>query len=170
MKSVSFTGHRPEKIAKWRDNPQATERSIRGALAEEIVRLVAEGAEYFLCGMAPGVDLWAADELLRLRAEGGIDKGVALAAVVPYEGFSRSFDAESKRLYERVLEGAEVVVVMANHYHHACYARRNRYLVDNADRVVAYYEGGRGGTRQTIDYARKQGKEVVNLHQPTLFD
>lgn len=169
IKRVCFTGHRPEKIAGWSENPEAIERSVRAALAEEIVRCVADGAERFLCGMAPGFDLWAADELLRLRALGGIGGDVELVAVVPHEGFSRTFDEASKVLYEEVLAAASEVVTLSPHYYHQCYARRNRYLVDNADFVVAYYEGCSGGTRQTIDYARKQGRGVVNLHQPTLF-
>ena len=39
------------------------------------------------------------------------------------------------------------------------YMIRNKYLVDHSDRLRAFYDfRGRGGTLNTIDYARSQGK------------
>ncbi len=41
------------------------------------------------------------------------------------------------------------------------YQIRNRYMVDNADRVVAFTDGRKsGGTYNTIQYAQSQGKGV----------
>ena len=33
--------------------------------------------------------------------------------------------------------------------------------VDHSSRVIAIYNGTSGGTRNTIDYARKQGCQVI---------
>lgn len=42
-------------------------------------------------------------------------------------------------------------------------------MVDHADRIIAVYNGcGRGGTAYTIDYAKRQGKEVVIIDPGTL--
>lgn len=38
--------------------------------------------------------------------------------------------------------------------------RRNRMMVDNADAVIAIWDGHSPGTKSTIDYAQKQGKPV----------
>lgn len=37
---------------------------------------------------------------------------------------------------------------------------RNRQIVDNADIVIAFWDGESRGTLYTIDYARKKGKRV----------
>ena len=37
---------------------------------------------------------------------------------------------------------------------------RNRQIVDDADEVVAFWDGGSRGTKSTIDLAKKQGKPV----------
>jgi len=52
------------------------------------------------------------------------------------------------------------------------YFIRNRYLVNNCDRLEAFYDlRGRGGTFQTIKYARSMGKDLnVNLLSGTDFD
>ena len=39
-------------------------------------------------------------------------------------------------------------------------ARRNQSLIDQADTVVAFWDGVSGGTRRTIDRALDSGKEV----------
>ena len=168
---VSFTGHRPDKITGWKEAKGEVEIAIRKALSGEIVRLVREeGADTFLSGMAPGVDLWAADEVLRLRGEGQIGADVLLVLAVPYPNFERSFRAEWRELYGDVLERADEVVYVSAGYHYGCYTRRNDYLVEMADVVLAYYEGSEGGTRYTIRKAEKGGKRVVNLLQRELFD
>ncbi len=38
---------------------------------------------------------------------------------------------------------------------------RNRLIVDNADMVVAFWDGVSPGTKHTIEYARSVGKKVI---------
>lgn len=168
---VSFTGHRPDKIAGWSEAQGAVEVALRRALAREILRLVEEeGAEEFVSGMAPGVDLWAADEVLRLRGEGVIPSHVRLLLAIPYPAFERSFGAQWRTLYESIVAGADEVVYVSHGYHHGCYQKRNDYLAERADVLLAYYEGSEGGTRYTIRRAEKLGKRVINLLQRNFFD
>lgn len=167
---VSFTGHRPDKITGWNAHPDRVERTLRTALAAEVERLaVEEGAHTFMSGMAPGVDLWAADEVLRLRQEGRIGGDVRLVLAIPYPNFERSFGVCYRALYESVAARADEVVYVSRGYHHGCFTLRNNFLADRADVVVAYYEGVDGGTRYTIRRAQKSGKRVVNVHLPSLF-
>lgn len=167
---VSFTGHRPDKIMDFEGSRGEVEVAIRKRVAEEIIRLAEEGATTFLSGMAPGFDLWAADEVLRLRGEGRIDRTVRVVLAIPYPAFERSFGAEYRPLYNSILESADEVFYTSCGYHHGCYARRNDFLADNADVLLAYYEGTEGGTRYTIRKAEKSGKRVINIHQRRLFE
>ena len=38
---------------------------------------------------------------------------------------------------------------------------RNRRMVENCDLVIAFWDGSSKGTRSLIDYAIKQGREVI---------
>ena len=40
---------------------------------------------------------------------------------------------------------------------------RNRHMVDRSDLVICYVEHNSGGAYQTMQYALKQEKEVINL-------
>jgi len=68
-----------------------------------------------------------------------------------------------------VLKAADRIKLISPEYHRGCYHARNRYMVDNADRVIAVYDGSSsGGTAYTVDYARKQGKEIIIINPFTL--
>lgn len=41
--------------------------------------------------------------------------------------------------------------------------RRNRYMVEHSGRVIAVFDGQEGGTKRTVEYAMRQGLEVVLL-------
>ena len=46
--------------------------------------------------------------------------------------------------------------------------KRNEYMVDNSDKVFAFWNGEeKGGTWNTIQYARKKGKdlEIIDLRK-----
>ncbi len=163
--TLSFSGHRPEKI---KDFTPDTERRIRAALHASLVEACRMGYRQFLSGMAPGFDLWAADEVLKLR-ETANNPDIELTAVVPYPRFRNSFAPDAAELYDRTIGYANRTVTIAPEYHHAVFHRRNDFLVDNASLLICYYEGTPGGTRYTVQRAARKGLRIVNLFAPELF-
>ena len=84
MHRVCFTGHRPEKLTR-------DEKSVMKDLEKEIRKAVSDGLNVFITGMARGVDIWAAQIVLKLRDEGC---NVRLICACPYEGSERSWSQE----------------------------------------------------------------------------
>lgn len=109
-------------------------------------KLYEEGYRVFLCGMALGFDMAAAEAVLALRAR---RQGVRLVAVIPFAGQELRFPKREQLRYERLLAEADERVVLAQHYSRGCYMVRNNYLVDHASVLVAWYNGGVGGTQYT---------------------
>ena len=54
-------------------------------------------------------------------------------------------------------------VVISKEYTAGCMMKRNRYMVDNADVVLAYLKKSSGGTYNTVKYAVSEGKEVIYI-------
>lgn len=50
-------------------------------------------------------------------------------------------------------------------YHQGVFRMRNEWMVDHSNRVIVYYNGTHGGTRNTIEYAEKKMIEVVMLQE-----
>ena len=56
---------------------------------------------------------------------------------------------------------ADLVVDLCDHFHKGVFQQRNVWMIDHSNRVIAYYNGTAGGTRNTINYAMSKQIEVV---------
>ncbi|MBR1962955.1 MAG: DUF1273 family protein [Alistipes sp.] len=147
--TACFTGHRTY------DGNRNEE--LKAAIRE----LYARGYRTFLCGMAVGFDLAAAEVALSLRDE---LKGLQVVAVVPFEGMQLRFSESQRALFERVAHGADEVITLATRYSASVYALRNNYLVDNCTAVIAYFTGQKGGTAYTVRRAVKKLAYIINIY------
>lgn len=145
-----FTGHRPEKL-------HAGEMQIKLALQKEISIAIASGITIFISGMARGVDLWAAQLVLKRKKE---NPEIKLFCAVPYEGFEKRWPPEWRRVYREIWNAADGRKVFYPSFTYAAFQARNRWMVDHSVRVIAVYNGGRGGTFNTIEYAKRQDVRV----------
>ena len=150
---VCFTGHRPEKLNK-------SEAEIVASLEREICAAITEGFQTFISGMARGVDIWAAEVVLRLRDNGA---PIHLIAASPYPGFERAWSPAWQSRYASALAGADIVRFISPQYARGCFQRRNEWMVDHAGRVIAVFNGEKGGTKNTIAYAERQHVPVIYI-------
>lgn len=131
----------------------------QNALSDRLEQLIEGGCETFLCGMAEGFDLTALSCLARLKRE----KKFFVEACIPYEGFSRRFSSENRRLFEELLTWCDRETVLFPAYRDGCFLARNRYMVDCADVLLAYCNRTKGGTAYTVNYAERKGVPVILL-------
>lgn len=116
-----------------------------------------------ISGMARGVDIIGAEIVLSLKKKG---QPVRLICASPFEGFESSWSAEWKERYHSIIGQADLVRYICPGYSRACFQIRNEWMVDHSARVLAVYNGEPGGTKNTIDYATRQGVEVVLVQRP----
>lgn len=151
VRACAFTGHRPERLGY----PEA---EVIAWLATEIQNAIRDGCTTFISGMQRGVDLWAAEEVLRRRGAG---QPVRLVAAAAFRGMEDRWSEDWKRRYERVLHAADKIVFVSDTPGRAAFFERNRYMVDHAARLIAVYCGGGGGTLETIRYAERKHRKVI---------
>ena len=58
--------------------------------------------------------------------------------------------------------------VTSDDYRDGCMMKRNRFLVDTSQYILAVYDGQRGGTMSTINYAKKKKRTIIIIN-PTDF-
>lgn len=146
-----FTGHRPGKL----DRP---EEELRACLEAAIRQAVKDGYVCFITGMAPGIDLWAGETVLKLKEE---FPDIKLAAALPYPEFGRRSHNDLREATERLLMAADMVFCVRSEYSRFSYTDRDRWMVDRSSRIIAAFNGSPGGTRYTLEYAAKRGLERV---------
>lgn len=148
--TVSLFGHR--QIT----NPY----EIETALAEE-VRTLIRSKEYveFLVGRNGEFDLLAASVILRTR--NALDFGNnALILVLPYMTSDyRKNTAALESYYDEI----EICGESAECHFKSALQVRNHIMVDRSDLIVCCVSHESGGAFQTIQYAQKQNKRIINL-------
>ena len=148
-----FTGHRPEKLG-------ISEARAKALLKSAIQQAISEGYVTFLSGMARGIDLWAAEIVIEEREK---NDNIHLVCVSPFNGFEMRWSEQDKTTYYSIMEQADLVKYISQHYYKACFQVRNEWMVDRVSRVIAAYNGTKGGTKNTIEYANRKEIFVENI-------
>ena len=148
-----FTGHRPNKL-------DYSESEIKLLLETAIDNAISDGYVTFITGMAEGVDIWAAEIVLKKKKE---NKDLHLICAVPHPEFKKRRSQYEIERYENIIKNADYVTTISDNYYRACYQKRNVWMVDHSSLVIAVFNGTASGTKNTVDYARKVGVHIVNV-------
>lgn len=160
MKACAFTGYRPEKLPFGSDETDPRCEQLKQRLFCEILKMTREDVHVFLCGMARGVDMWAAETVLQIQAAAPLRR-IQLWAIVPYDRQALAWSAQEQTRYQRILKRASRIEYVSHEYYEGCLQKRNRYMVDHASRLLAVYDGKSGGTASTIRYAQQKGLDIA---------
>ena len=152
MKTCCFTGHRIIKIT-----PELVQR-----LKDTIIKLITQSVTDFYNGGAIGFDMLCAEAVIALKAEHSDIKLHMLLPCPPEEHAKRWNKAQIAR-YNEILQAADSVTVLSEHYTEDCMKQRNKRLVELADCCICYCTNPRSGTGQTVRMAREKGIDVINL-------
>lgn len=163
MIKCAFTGHRPQSLP-FRFN-ETDERciSLKQKLRTEIVRMIEdEGADYFISGMAIGIDMYAAEIVLDLKDANYPD--IKLECAVPCESQQEKWAKALQERYAANVAKCDKRTLLQKEYTPGCMEKRNRYMVDQADALIAVWDGRPSGTGKTIRYAMEKNKPIHVIH------
>ncbi len=122
-------------------------------LLSEIQRAIEEGVDTFLCGMAMGFDLLAAELVLMLKTE---NPALRLVLCIPCAEQTKHYPQSEALRYRSIELVADESILLSENYYKGCMHARNRYMADEADRLIAYCNKPTGGTAYTVNYFRKK--------------
>jgi uncharacterized phage-like protein YoqJ len=138
MTVFAISGHRPEKMKP------GIRVDIERLITEELVK---HDDPYVIQGMAAGVDLWAARAAFRAD--------IPFECAIPFKGHEPRKDFGVRYDYEQALKYADKITYVTDYEKYPgafVYELRNRYMIDNADLLIAVYNGSPGGTRNAVEY------------------
>lgn len=154
-----FTGHRPEKL-------KTPEERLEMLLEEEIKKAIACGFTTYITGMAKGTDIVAGEIVLHLREQ---DDRLKLICALPHPGFGLHWGGGWTERFNRVLAAADLVRTICPSFSYASYQARNEWMVNHSSLVIGVFNGERGGTRNTLDYAQRTGVPCVVIRDGGKF-
>lgn len=155
-----FTGHRITKLP-WRGNEaDARALALKEQLYSRLCGIYAMGYRHFICGMAVGCDTYFAEAVLKLRDS---FPDVTLEAAIPCGGQPDRWPLSDRLRYNRILNSCNKITVLQVEYTPDCMMKRNRYMVDSSSLLLACFDGSPGGTRNTVEYAKKQNLDIIYI-------
>jgi len=154
-----FTGYRPQNLP-WKNNEEDIRcLKMKERLNQEILRAIDNGYNVFISGMALGFDMICAEMVLDLKKK---YKSIKLVGAVPCKTQDKFWKEKNKQRYRSVLSQLDDVRCIYDDYIGSeCMLERNRFMINNSSLVIALFDGKNGGTKKTIDYAKKQNKNII---------
>ena len=147
-----FTGHRKISLGE--------QVEITDKLKTVIGDLYQRGVRYYGAGGAIGFDTLASKAVLAMKEK---CPGIKLILVLPCLAQTKGWNRRDIEEYESIKSRADKVVYISREYTVGCMYKRNRHLVDNSGVCVCYMNRSSGGTAYTVQYAREQGLEIINI-------
>lgn len=146
---IACTGHRPSKLPR-------TGYDLTPLIALVKPWLATRKPDAVISGMALGWDTAVAIAAL--------DLGIPVRGYVPFVGQADAWPIRSQEVYRSILQRCESIrVVSLGGYEVWKMQARNEAMVDDADMVLALWNGEKGGTANCVAYAEKQKKPIENL-------
>ena len=158
--SVAFTGYRPSKLPYLNDLEGPETKALYNALYAEFERLILRDYRFFLTGGALGCDLLAAEAVVALKKKYR-KKHIVHELCIPCYNHDAKWEEKDKRRLEEIKKSSIVTYVTDSDYINGCMQKRNRYMVDTSSVLVAVFDGVSGGTKNTVEYAKKLGKRLI---------
>lgn len=156
--SACFSGHRANKMP-YSEIGKEYEK-LENIIKEEITKLIREGVSEFFAGGQNGCDEVCSLIVMHLKEELGTTANLNL--VLPYSGMDKGFTDIQKDNFKWIKQKAKTIKVLHEKHTKNCYRKRNQYLVDNSDFLIAIRMKNalHSGTQMTINLAKKKGIEV----------
>lgn len=158
-----FSGHRAQSLP-WKFNEASPRCQImKEKLKEEIIKAIKRGYVNFICGMALGFDVICAETVIELKKE---YPEIKIIGALPCRTQDKLWQEKDKKRYREILEKLDKIRCIYDEYIGAeCMLERNRYMVNNSSLLIALFNGKPGGTKSTIEYAKKQNLRIIVITQ-----
>lgn len=154
-----FTGHRPNTFP-WKNNTDDVRcKLLLDRIENAIDTALSLGIRNFICGNALGVDTWAAEIILKKKEQ---FPDIFLELALPFE----SHNCNVTECIEIQKKADLVHTVSTEKCIKSAYFKRNKYMVEHSQFLIAVYDdtGGKiGGTKWTFDYAKEKGLKIIQV-------
>lgn len=159
-KTACFTGHRPDKLNGY--NPRDNKELLWKLRSFVVQHIEEKNVKTFITGMALGIDTWSALIVLKLKEQ---YPDLKLIAAVPCQNHSDKWTKESRDQWQYIIDRCNEVVYVSNEpYTKWCMQKRNEWMCNNSDYVIAVWDESSGGTGNCVKYAIKTEKEITYIN------
>lgn len=161
--AMCFSGHRPEMLPGEGNQSFEGYKQLKSLVDLHVCDAINEGYSVFYTGMARGVDLLAALTVLSFRKK---YRHIKLICVLPYRHQGDKYIKKDAYDYGFITYKADEVICLQEDYSRDCMRKRNQYMVDHSDKLLAVVRNYKSGTGMTINMAKRKGIpiDIIDLN------
>jgi len=158
---IAITGHRPNKLGNDYDLTSPLIQKIKSRIITVIGNVVAMDASNpkprLITGMALGIDT--------LFAKIAIELNIPFIAAIPCLRHDSKWIDKSRYEYGQILMNKLCTVHLVSNceYNSSVMQKRNKWMVDNCDHLIAVWDGTSGGTANCVRYAESVKKNIFRI-------
>lgn len=151
---IAVTGHRPNKLNNEYDGVGPVSNHIREALQRNIDQFI---PTKMISGMALGVDM--------IWSELAIKNKIPLISALPCANHHKKWPEKAQKRWLNIINHKLCTThfVSTNEYTAWCMQKRNEWMVNNCNMLIAVWDGTKGGTYNCIDYATTKLKQIIYI-------
>lgn len=169
---IAFTGHRPDKLGGY-DLNSPYNLKVRKRIKDlvlKVIELKKDNKYEFYTGGALGVDTIAFEVCQEIKKELEGKTEIRVVLCIPFEGFHKVWiNQQAKDRLQSHIDVADdiaIVDLLEEYYTSELmykYQKRNEFMVNHCDLLIAVHDGSSGGTKNCIEYAEKIGKKILTI-------
>lgn len=163
--TACFSGHRPEKL-HFSENYAEELELLKSLIRKEINSAIDLGYKTFITGMAKGVDIWAALEVLQIKKE---NPDIKLVGISPFRNEKARLKGLDLWNYDLIVNNCERMIYISDDFFRSCFFVRNRFMVDHSSLIIGVVGDTNSGTGNTLKYAEKQGLKISVIDINTVY-
>jgi len=157
--TACFIGHRSQKLPWGFDEDDERCKVMKVNLEREIEKAIERGYKTFISGMGVGFDMICVETVIKLKKK---YRDIKIVGALPCKNQDKYWPVKQQRRYGFLKTKLDKIRCLYDKYNGAqCMIERNRYMVNSSSLMIALYDGLSGGVKSTIEYAKRQGLEVV---------
>ena len=120
------------------------------------------GVRQFLCGVTPGIEMWAAEIVLDLMKD---YPDLELYCVVSFSGQSDKWSLKKQARYKKILEQCtEIIYLHTKEDSSKRYWTQKMFLLDHTNVLIAVFEihtSPKGTLMRVLNKARENGTRII---------
>ena len=130
-------------------------------LLKKHIKTLIDSKEYvdFFVGRNGDFDRFVTSAILSIQKNHSDDNS-SIVLMLPY---TTAEYLNNQAAFENYYSNIEISSYASNIHPKAAIKARNKEMVDRADLIICYIENKNSGAYKTIQYAKKQNKNIINL-------
>lgn len=165
---ISIIGHKPNRLFGYYGKKDLYEklRDLIEVRLSEITEAV-EGNILLVNGLALGTDRIFSKISFELAKQ---DDRYFTEALIPYAKYEANWPQESQEEYYDLLKQFDVVTYMTKKdYLPSLALKRDKYMINESDFLLAVYTGGKGEILDAIKYAKKVDVPIIRIRPREIY-